>query len=633
MNDIKDIKELRKIPHGEMKFYNILEVLDDNWLVWFSYEWYYQDENRIEFSEADFLLFNKNYGFAVVEVKGGIITNDDRGKWYTNGKKLKKSPFHQAQTSMFFFRDNYLRAVNLKRKGNELLNQRKDFPLGYIFVVAFPDCKYKKYMDIFQARGNQDFIFDEEDLLENIEWLKKKTNRTGEPPLEKWLVDQFKKRPRRNHGLSLINICTFFIKTISDAVKTKISLNAWLENKERVFKIINKEQDRIINLFKYKSKAAFIGSAGTGKTFIAVKKIIHEFKQNDQVSVLYLCYNRALKGFVKNVLLTQLKLSNVKKKKGAHRLTIRNIDSFIFKLIKDYDQKIHKYNEYIQAVKKSDQNAIMSLFKELITHEEFKTKYDVILIDEAQDFKKEHFTLLSFLLKDPIKSRVWIFYDNSQTIFQNDIESIPLDFLGLNGSQDKIFLSVNLRNTKNIVDWYKKESDYGLYSEILSKSKQDIVSIDLDSFSSAIDETIKIIRDLEKDFIELSRVVILGDYKLKYLYSNKPNLNIVKRNIRKKQSKELEFISYELVRDGIIISEPSKNYFDAYNSPNHFYDKYKRIFYSTIGSYKGLESDIIILLLNRDLDLRTEKDYKKLIYIGASRAKFLLYVLNYNEKI
>lgn len=630
MNDIEDIKELRNIPKGEMKFYNILEVLDDNWLVWFSYEWYYQDENRIEFSEADFLIFNKNYGFAVVEVKGGIITNDDRGKWYTNGKKLKKSPFHQAQTSMFFFRDNYLRAVNLKRKGNELLNQRKDFPLGYIFVVAFPDCKYKKYMDIFQARGNQDFIFDEDELLENIEWLN---NRTGKPPLEKWLVDQFKKRPRWNHGLSLNNICKFFIKTISDAVKTKISLNAWLENKDRVFKIINKEQDRIINLFKYKSKAAFIGSAGTGKTFIAVKKIIHEFKQNDQVSVLYLCYNRTLKGFVRNVLLTQLKLSNVKKKKGAHRLTIRNIDSFIFKLIKDYDQKIHKYNEYIQAVKKSDQKAIMSLFKELITHKEFKTKYDVILIDEAQDFKKEHFTLLSFLLKDPIKSRVWIFYDNSQTIFQNDIESIPLDFLGLNGSQDKIFLSVNLRNTKNIVDWYKKESDYGLYSEILSKSKQDIVSIDLDSFSSAMDETIKIIRDLEKNFIELSRVVILSDYKLKYLYSNKSNLNIVKRNIRNKQSKDLEFISYELVRDGIIISEPSKNYFDAYNSPNHFYDKYKRIFYSTIGSYKGLESDIIILLLNRDLDLRTEKDYKKLIYIGASRAKFLLYVLNYNEKI
>lgn len=633
MNDIEDIKELRNIPKGEIKFYNILEVLDDNWLVWFSNEWYYQDSNQIDFSEADFLIFNKNYGFVVIEVKGGNITNDNRGKWYTNGKKLKGSPFHQAQNSMFFFRDNYIKAVKLKRRENELLNRRGDFPLSYIFVVAFPDCKYKKYMDIFQARGNQDFIFDEDDLLENLEWMRKKNNGTGKPPLEKWLVDQFKKRQRWNHGLSLNNICKFFINTISDAVKTKISLSAWIENKDKVFKKINKEQDRIINLFKYKSKAAFIGSAGTGKTFIAIKKIIHEFKQNDQLSVLYLCYNRALKGFVRNAFMTQLKLSNVKMKKGAQRLTIRNIDSFISKLIKDYDQKVHKYNEYIQAVKKSDQEAIMNLFKELITHKEFKTKYDVILIDEAQDFRKEHFTLIRFLLKDPIKSRVWIFYDNSQTIFQNDIESIPLDFLGLNGTKDKIFLSVNLRNTKNIVDWYKKESDYGLYSEILSKSKQDIISVDLDSFSSAIDETIKIIRDLEKNFIELSRVVILGDYKLEYLYNNKSNLNIIKTTIRKKQSNDIEFISYELTRDGIIISEPSKNYFDAYNSPNHFYDKYKRIFYSTIGSYKGLESDIIILLLNRNLDLIKEKDYKKLIYIGASRAKFLLYVLNHNEKV
>lgn len=625
MNDIEDIKELRDIPKGEMKFYNILSVLDDNWLVWFSNEWYYQDSNQIAFSEADFLIFNKSYGYVVIEVKGGNITNDNKGKWYTNGKKLKGSPFHQAQNSMYFYRDNYIEAVKLKRRENELLTRRKDFPLSYIFVVAFPDCKYKNYMDIFQARGNQDFIFDEDDLLDNMEWMRKKNNESGKPPLEKWLIDQFNKRQRWNHGLSLDNISKFFKKTISDAVKTKMSLNAWIENKDKVFKEINKEQDRIINLFKYKSKAAFIGSAGTGKTFIAVKKIVHEFKHSDQISILYLCYNRALKGFIRDALATQLKLSNVNKKK-TQRITIRNIDSLMSRLIKKYDHSIEtiSHNDYLTAIRSNDNNKRVKVFKNLISNEQFQTSYDVILIDEAQDFPKDYFEFVPFLSKN--NSIIWLFYDNSQTIFQNDIESIPLDFMGLDNKQDKFYLSVNLRNTNNIVRWFQDETSYGDYSEILSKSKQEIINKDVDSFSSAIDESINIIKDLKKNFIDLNRIVILGENKFDLLYKNKSDINIIKRIVKNKHTNTKEFLSYEINRNGIIISEPSIEFFNKFYSPSDFSTKFNRIFYSGIGSFKGLESDIIILLINSQSNM---KDKKKRIYIGASRAKFLLYILKY----
>ncbi len=631
MSDIQNTEALRDIPGGEMKFYRILEVLSDDWLAWFSCEWFFQDQVSISFSEADFLLFNKDHGFAVIEIKGGNITNDNSGNWYTNENRLRKSPFSQAKNSMFFFRNNYCNAAKLKRKEDSLLLKKNNrvylFPLKYLFLVGFPDCKYKKSIDIIQAGVNQEFIFDEEDLEENKKW--RESGGIGKPPLEKWLLSQFSKFKKFNHGLSLKSINEFFINTISNAVKTKISLNTWLKNKEKGLKHINKEQDRIIKLFKYKTKAAFFGSAGTGKTFIAIKKIIYEFKYNSKVNVLYLCFNRALKGYIKEVLLEQINLYKIKVTKN-HRATIRNIDNFISQIIRDYEDKIDSvdHSAYITASNTSNTKQVVKIFKDVLTYEKFKHKYDFILIDEAQDFPIEYFNFVKFLLKDSERSGLWIFYDNSQTIFRNDIKSISLDVMGLNTDHDKFFLSVNLRNTENIVNWFTEETDHGYYSEILSKSKQKIQIIETNTFSSAIDEAIKKIKELKKIFINLNRVVILGQYKFSYLYDNK----ISESTLMIKQNNVAHFKSYEISRNEYIISEPNKAFFNKFETPNNYYKKYNRIYYSGIGSFKGLESDIIILILNKRFNSENRKN-KKRIYVGASRAKFLLYIINFDETL
>ena len=70
---IEECKRRReKVPVSELKFFNLVDALDDNWHVWHSIKW--DNDTKMQSGEADFLIFNPNLGFVVVEVKGGIIS-------------------------------------------------------------------------------------------------------------------------------------------------------------------------------------------------------------------------------------------------------------------------------------------------------------------------------------------------------------------------------------------------------------------------------------------------------------------------------------------------------------------------------------------------------------------------------
>ena len=80
------LEELRKrrenVPASEIEFYKLLDSLSDDWYAWHSISW-----ENIEDSisgETDFLLFNPNYGFVVVEVKGGMISVEELVFYSTN---------------------------------------------------------------------------------------------------------------------------------------------------------------------------------------------------------------------------------------------------------------------------------------------------------------------------------------------------------------------------------------------------------------------------------------------------------------------------------------------------------------------------------------------------------------------
>ena len=124
----------RKHVKSEEKFFNACrDQLNDKYHVFFSVRWYTTNaDGQREDSECDFLIFNPDYGFLCVEVKGGRgIYTDEDGDWFLKDfqedRKLRRSPYLQAEESMRFFKNYYEEELEAK------------FPGTYGSAVAFPN--------------------------------------------------------------------------------------------------------------------------------------------------------------------------------------------------------------------------------------------------------------------------------------------------------------------------------------------------------------------------------------------------------------------------------------------------------------------------------------------------------------
>ena len=95
--------------YSEVKFYKELQKqLSDKYHVFYSVRWYTMTDGVREDSECDFLIFNPDYGFLCIEVKGGSEITVNDGEWRLidshGGRILDKSPYLQAEQSMRFFK-------------------------------------------------------------------------------------------------------------------------------------------------------------------------------------------------------------------------------------------------------------------------------------------------------------------------------------------------------------------------------------------------------------------------------------------------------------------------------------------------------------------------------------------------
>ena len=85
-------------------------------------------------------------------------------------------------------------------------------------------------------------------------------------------------------------------------------------------------------------------------------------------------------------------------------------------------------------------------------------KYGVIIVDEAQDFSPEEAVFLRDMLYEDNSSEFYIFYDDEQNIYGNNLDETLNNFII---DSKPYILTENLRNTKNIYDWAKIMTSLG----------------------------------------------------------------------------------------------------------------------------------------------------------------------------
>ncbi len=625
---------------AEKTVFEKLKALSNEFHVFHSITW---NEGHKD-GECDFVILHKLNGFLTLEVKGGMI--EFSGSQWTSTNRNREiipinDPVKQAKSSMYAFRD-YWR----KKHG-------QDVPCNYGWAVCFLDGAWDNAYATTELKETH--VIDSR-ALENIApWIDEYFNR---------LTASFGRRVLSDKQAES------FISMFNRDLKVNLSLAKVINEQEAELRQVNVLQDYMLDLFDGKNKIGFRGAAGTGKTWLAMKKARRLAGSGKRV--LFLCYNSGLAHFisdrlsdedkisvstyhsfaidiVKNYLASEIEKSGKEKEfwamtSGIFELGLKKEDKKEGETARDKEKKekglvqklqgvLFLFGEleygkgYSQAIGKfrgvipdsildvitilcpekieTGQGEGRYLFSEGIplaimqiqdTVDKPDTIYDALIIDEGQDFDENWCSSLEKIFPDFRDRIVYIFYDDNQSIFIRKKELPVKRLLNPSGSVTyQLFdLHDNLRNTRNIHDHAKSMTGLGSTARSL-----DIMGIDPE----------------EKKFNDHGKAREFVGLKINELVAihNIPN-------------EKIAVISNRSIENSIFTDKTAGDYTLTHTGKGN---KGKNIKYRTIQQFKGLESDVVILVIHEREEDREEERHllNEVMYVGYTRAKHLLFVV------
>lgn len=381
----------KMIPHtayetgseGEDRIFESLQTsLPDSYTVFHSVRWIGSDRKRSQ-GEADFIVFHPQKGVLIIEVKAGIISVDNNRTWYQTNRNtgIKKEifdPEKQADESKFKF-------IALLGNINCLV----------CHAVWFPSVSFPK--NNLPPNYHPDMILDGESVLNPEKAIENVFN---------YWSKQLKRTTQLNKAQE-----ESVIQKIAPTLNLLPSLKLDFDNREQRFVKLTNEQIRILDFLKLQQKAAISGSAGTGKTFIALEKArqLHQ----EGAKVVFLCFNRLLADFLKD-----------------------NFSHYGF-YISTFDSLARKY-----VGEQRDFKISQAKFLDYLVDKENDFEFTDVIIDEGQDFENDWLEYLDYRISN--ENCFYVFYDQQQCLYSDDLSN------WLKNAPCRLTLTVNCRNTEAI---------------------------------------------------------------------------------------------------------------------------------------------------------------------------------------
>jgi hypothetical protein len=546
---IPNYLDRKTLSPGEIDFFNRLvgdkETAD--WVVLHSLNIAHHQTRLM--GEIDFLVIIPNLGILAVEIKAHSFIKVFDGIWYMgrgDTKGSRRSPFEQVNESMFSL-------IQYISENNKNL---KHLPIFSLVIFTHFDFKTKSiewhpkdYVGSREYRSKPIFVLLKERVKSLLSLaLEKKSGR--------WLQYQ-EGKPNNVDMKQLLELIRPMIEPSAKA----LNLGSLIE--EELIKYTS-EQFWALDTLSGNKRVLFDGSAGTGKTLLAIESAIRESRTGKKV--LLVCMNK----FLNQMLSESLNSENVSVI-TLHKLLKDNSSNSIF------DEGSVYWNETLPE----------EAYCNLLEHEQTIEKFDTLIIDEAQDIIKNNLWLdcLDLILHNGLSNGRWLAFGdfNLQTIYSlYDInESIKSNLLDRCSSATEASLTRNCRNTEECSRLSLSLADIDSPYQSYLRDNPSIVK---SSYLFYKDENIQLekIKHLIKKALdsgfEPTDIVIL---------SKKSEL----KSISQKFSKQLGVSSFYLNRKGIT--------------------------YTSIHKFKGLEAPYIIIT---DFEELESKESKIMLFTGASRA-------------
>lgn len=374
--------------YGEKEIYDALHKLDNNYVIFYSTMWHSKNKNGdIIWGESDFTIFHKRKGILVIEVKSGKISYKNNC-WYQtridNGKThLMQNPLSQADKSKYKFID----IINNNIPFNEKCIVEK--------AVWFPSIINLDNISNLPMEYSKEIILTK-DALNNPEYFLNK------------VFDYYNMESRFNLTNNSVQEIKNLLAPEFDLVVSSLSRKKEIDY---AFLRLTDEQSKLLDYLEEQQIATIQGSAGTGKTLIAVEAAKRLSNNGDKV--LFLCFNKFL--------CNSLKENN----------KINNVDFY----------NLHSYLTKYKSIFNSD-DELLDILRNISSRE---FDYNHIIIDETQDFPEGSIKEFERIAKS-IDGKLLIFYDKNQILYKDRYPEWVIN------AECKLILNKNCRNTFQIAN-------------------------------------------------------------------------------------------------------------------------------------------------------------------------------------
>ncbi len=435
--------------------------------------------------------------------------------------------------------------------------------IQFAYAVSFPDIEFDRQEIDTEGR-----------ITIDIEKLENNEIKAIIDDVYKYHADKFfEKYNKTRNGLNSSDISKITTILRGDFGYSQ-SLSSDLKETEKILIKLTEEQKQILGAMEENKRILIKGTGGTGKTVLLYEQTLKLAALGKKV--IFICYNKALSKYLNIRLMKEDE--EIKK-----NVKIVNLHAYMLEQVKKVD------NGYI--VENTEE-----FFENKLPQDFVKTNnevYEVMVLDEAQDLiRMQYFECLEKILIGGLKNGNWYMaLDEKQNIYNKELEEL-LQIIEEDIRPVVTRLTKNCRNTMQIstINMQITGINQSINNEAIGEDVEIIKYCDDASQKNTIK---KVIRRLKMNGIKDNEITILS----KHSYEE----SVFKGdNFLKDIAKVKKIVEYT--------GEENDNC----------------IKFSTIHSFKGLESKIIILC---DVDKTDDIDSKILNYVAISRAKLLLYIL------
>lgn len=512
------------------------------------------------YGEIDFLILIPGGGMYVMEVKGGDVKCVD-GVWqFTNKFNITYTsnigPFNQARDAMFSLRSAIEKEFGKGHRFTKILSG---------FLCAFPHVSFDKHSVEYEPWQ----ILDKDSIQSSIEIFFQN------------LVQQFIQKHKGQRwfskkdsfpGVNDLKLLCDFLRGDFERVRT---VKERLEEFDKQVKSYTAEQYRILDSVQINERSLIQGSAGTGKTMIAIESAIRAASEDK--TIFLTCYNRLIGEWMQKQV-----------EEWKDKITVSNLHNYLFVVSKgfDYDKtqsnKQDFYTKYLPALLKD------------IFQKGIEKQFDKLIIDEGQDLiREEYLSLFDSMVVGGLANGNWEIYGDfeRQAIFAQLSKEEMLSLIYKVAQPTRFLLKINCRNTKQIgeetslISGFEKPPfllehlegipvEYIFYNDV--KHQKQLLAEQLNKLSTS--------------GLPMNELVIVSPKK----FDNSCAASV----------------------SGFTIKEIKHT--DEISSTQYFFG------FATVQSYKGMECNYVLIT---DIEDLASEVAKSLLYVGMSRARYGLILL------